>query len=108
LRPLLSDEVYGAFDSVMKGRDERKEKVAFTFVGVKEARISHAVLKGRMAEVTVTFNAQYISAASNEAGAIIDGDPKSVRDANDIWTFARDVRASDPNWKLVATTYGEA
>jgi predicted lipid-binding transport protein (Tim44 family) len=108
LRPLLNDEVYGAFDSVMKGRDERKEKVIFTFVGVKEARISHAVLKGRVAEVTVTFNAQYISSTSNEAGAIIEGDPKSIRDANDIWTFARNVGASDPNWTLVATTYGEA
>jgi predicted lipid-binding transport protein (Tim44 family) len=108
LRPLLSDEVYGAFDSVIKGREERKEKVDFTFVSVKDARISHAALKGRTAEVTVTFHAQYISATSNAAGAVIDGDPKTVRDANDIWTFARDVRASDPNWTLVATTYGEA
>lgn len=108
LKPLLSDEVYGAFDGVIKGREERKEKVTFSFVGVKDARISHAALKGRTAEVTITFQAQYISSTSNEAGAVIDGDPKSVRDANDIWTFARDVRASDPNWTLVATTYGEA
>ena len=108
LRPLLSDEVYAAFDGVIKGREERKEKVAFTFVGVKDARISHAILKGRTAEVTVTFTAQYISATSSENGAVIDGDPKSVRDAHDIWTFARDVRSNDPNWTLVATTYGEA
>jgi predicted lipid-binding transport protein (Tim44 family) len=108
LRPLLSDEVYAAFDAVIKGREERKEKVAFTFVGVKDARISHAILKGRTAEVTVTFAAQYISATSSENGAVVDGDPKSVRDAHDIWTFARDVRSNDPNWTLVATTYGEA
>jgi predicted lipid-binding transport protein (Tim44 family) len=108
LRPLLSDEVYAAFDAVIKCREERKEKVAFTFVGVKDARISHAILKGRTAEVTVTFAAQYISATSSENGAVVDGDPKSVRDAHDIWTFARDVRSNDPNWTLVATTYGEA
>jgi predicted lipid-binding transport protein (Tim44 family) len=107
LRPLLSDEVYGAFDGVIKGREERKEKVSFTFVGVKDAHVSHAALKGRMAEVTVTFQAQYISATSNEAGAIVDGDPKTMRDANDIWTFARDVQSSDPNWTLVATHYDE-
>jgi len=108
LRPLLSDEVFAAFDGVIKGRQERKEKVTFTFVGVKDARISHAALKGRTAEVTVTFAAQYISSTGSENGAVIEGDPKSVRDAHDIWTFARDVRASDPNWTLVATTYGEA
>ena len=108
LRPLLSDEVYGAFDNVIMGREQRKETVNFSFVGVKDARISHAALKGRSAEVTVAFDAQYISATSNESGAVIDGDPKAVRDAADIWTFARDVRAGDPNWTLVATTYGEA
>ena len=108
LRPLLSDEVYAAFDAVIKGREERKEKVTFTFIGVKDARISHAALKGRTAEVTVTFNAQNISSTVGENGAVVDGDPKTMRDAHDIWTFARDVRASDPNWNLVATTYGEA
>ena len=108
LRALLSDEVYGAFDGVIKGREDRKEKVNFNFVGVKEARISHAALKGRLAEITVTFNAQYVSATLNAAGAVIDGDANAVRDAHDIWTFSRDVRASDPNWTLVATTYGEA
>ena len=31
------------------------------------------------------------------------GDPKRIREVPDIWTFARDVTASNPNWRLVAT-----
>jgi predicted lipid-binding transport protein (Tim44 family) len=104
LRPLLSDEVFGAFDGVMRGREERKESVNYTFVGLKTAHITHAEMNGRTAEVSVEFAAQFISATSNSAGEVIEGDPKAVRDVVDIWSFARDTRASDPNWALVATT----
>jgi predicted lipid-binding transport protein (Tim44 family) len=104
LRPLLSDEVYGAFDSVIRSREERGEKVAFTFVGYKDAKIVGASLKGRMAEVTAAFGAQFISATTDKNGNIVEGDGKTVRDVTDVWTFARDVRARDPNWTLVATS----
>jgi len=104
LRPLLNDEVFGAFDGAIRGREERGEKVEFTFVGFKEVKIVAAALKASLAEITVSFAAQFISATSNAQGALIDGDTKTVRDITDIWTFSRDVRARDPNWTLVATS----
>ncbi len=104
LRPLLSDEVYKAFDAAIGARESRHEKIAFTFVGFKDTKIVQAVLKNRSAEVTVAFGAQFISATSDAGGAVIEGDAKSVRDVTDVWTFARDTRARDPNWTLVATS----
>ncbi|MDP7392163.1 MAG: TIM44-like domain-containing protein, partial [Alphaproteobacteria bacterium] len=32
-----------------------------------------------------------------------EGDPSASVRITDIWTFARDVNSSDPNWILVAT-----
>ena len=32
-----------------------------------------------------------------------DADHVNVAEVTDIWTFARDARSRDPNWKLVAT-----
>jgi len=104
LKPLLSDEVFAAFSQVISGRETRKETVAFTFVGFKDVKIVHAALKGRSAEITLAFGSQFISATSDSSGAILTGDTKSVRDVTDVWTFARDVRARDPNWLLVATS----
>lgn len=104
LKPLLSDDVFSAFDGGIRAREDAKQKTAFTFVGFKDAKITHAGLKGRTSEVTVTFNAQYISATTAPDGTVVDGDAKSVRDVTDVWTFARDTRASDPNWHLVGTT----
>ncbi len=104
LRPLLSDEVYAAFDGVIRGREERHEKVVFTFVGFKDVKIAHAALKGRVAEITVALGAQFISLTMDANGATIEGDGKTVRDVTDVWTFSRDSRARDPNWTLVATS----
>jgi predicted lipid-binding transport protein (Tim44 family) len=108
LRPLLSDEVYATFDAAIRAREARQEKIAFTFVGFKDAKIVHAALKERMAEVTMQFAAQFISATTNAAGAVVDGDPKALHDVTENWTFSRDTRAGDPNWILVATGEPEA
>jgi len=39
-------------------------------------------------------------------GSIVDGDPERVIEKTDYWTFARDTRATNPNWALVATSSG--
>jgi predicted lipid-binding transport protein (Tim44 family) len=57
-----------------------------------------------VAEITVRFTAQFVSATTDASGAVVAGDSKAVRDVADIWTFARDTHSSDPNWILVATT----
>jgi len=104
LRPLLSEEVYAAFDGVIRSHEERKEKIDFTFVGFSDAKITHAELKNRIAEITVTFAAKYISTTAGQDGAIVEGDPKAVREVTDVWTFARDTGSRDPNWTLIATS----
>lgn len=107
LKPLLSGEVYTAFDAAMRGREERQEKVSFTFVGFKDSKIVEATLKGKAADIAIAFTAQFISATTDAHEAVIEGDPKSVREVTDIWAFERNVRASDPNWTLVHTSGAE-
>ncbi len=107
LKNLLSKEVYDGFVSAIDDRESRKETVESTFVGIEKAEIVEAALKSGMAQVTVRFKSQLISATKNEDGAIIDGDPNLVTDVTDIWTFSREVAAKDPNWKLVATESAE-
>lgn len=106
LRPLLSDEVFATFEGVIKGREEKKQRVEFKFIGIHSARITGAELVSRNAEVTVTFDSEFTMATFDEAGALVDGDAKGPHTVTDIWTFARDVRAKDPNWALVATASG--
>ena len=106
LRPLLSDDVFDTFERAIKSREARNIRVDFTFLKLKGSRISGAEMKGRTAEVTVTFESEVMMAGYDPSGALVEGDAKTPHSVTDIWTFARDTNSRDPNWALVATASG--
>jgi predicted lipid-binding transport protein (Tim44 family) len=103
LKGLLSKEVLEGFEAAIKERESRGEVVKSTFVGIDKASITQAVIKQSEAQITVRIVSQLISATFDRDGKLIDGDQENVAEVTDIWTFARDVRSRDPNWKLIAT-----
>ncbi len=103
LKNLLSREVYDGFVSAIAEREQRNEKVQSSFVGIDKASIVSAEMKGTEAHVTLRIVSELISATRDKTGEVIDGDPETVAEVKDVWTFARDTRSRDPNWKLVAT-----
>ena len=103
LKNLLSREVYDGFVAAIADRESRTEKIESSFVGIDKAEIVSAEMKGSEAHVTLRIVSELISATRNSGGEVIDGDPETVAEVQDVWTFARDTRSRDPNWKLVAT-----
>ncbi|MBE7183977.1 MAG: Tim44 domain-containing protein [Methylobacterium mesophilicum] len=103
LKNLLSREVYDGFVAAIDDREARGEKVQSSFVGINKAEIVGADVKGSEAQVTLRVISELISATRDRAGEVIDGDPENVSEVKDVWTFSRDTRSRDPNWKLVAT-----
>ena len=103
LKNLLSREVYEGFVAAIAERENRSEKIQSSFVGIDKADIVSAEMKGGEAHVTLRIVSELISATRDSAGSVIDGDPETVAEVKDVWTFARDTRSRDPNWKLVAT-----
>ncbi|MBN9138358.1 MULTISPECIES: Tim44/TimA family putative adaptor protein [unclassified Phyllobacterium] len=103
LKSLLSREVFDGFVSAIADRESRGEKVQSSFVGINKADITGAEMKGTEAHVTVRVVSELISATLDKDGNVIDGDKEAVAEVKDVWTYARDTRSKDPNWKLVAT-----
>lgn len=103
LKNLLSREVFEGFSSAIGDRESRGEQIDQSFVGINRAEVVEAELKGNLAHVSVKFVSELISATRDRAGVVVSGDPKRIKEVVDIWTFAREVGARDPNWKLVAT-----
>ena len=103
LKQLLSAEVFEGFESAIRERETRGEKVLSSLVGIDKADIIEVEVKNRTAYVTVKFVSELISVTRDADGEVIEGDPKKVREVTDIWTFAREVASKNPNWKLVAT-----
>ena len=107
LKNLLSREVYEGFEAAIKEREQRGETVETRFVSLDKADITGAEVRGKTAQVTVRFVSQLISVTRDKNGNVTDGSPDKVTEVTDVWTFARDTSARDPNWKLVATEAGQ-
>lgn len=101
----LSPEVLESFNEVIKVREEQGLTIEANFVGVRELSLQEATFDRDLkeAELTVKFVGELTSVVRNAEGAIVEGNPNEIKRQRDVWTFARIMGASDPNWQLVAT-----
>jgi len=103
LRTLLNDEVFDDFSAAIKQRDEAGEKLDFTLIGIKAAEVIDARVDGRMAFITMRFDSEQVNITRDKDDNIVSGDPNQIEKISDIWIFARNTQARDPNWTLVET-----
>ena len=103
LKDLLSKDVFDDFVGAITERETRGEKVDTSFVSIDKSDVTDASLKGATASITVRFVSKLITSTKDSSGAVIDGNPEKIADLADVWTFAREIGARDPNWRLVST-----
>jgi len=103
LRNLLEKDVYDGFEKAIKDREAAGNTVDFTFVGLPKVEIIDAELDKRVAAVTIHFDAEVVQATRDSEGNLIEGNADQVQTISDEWTFSRNTKSRDPNWKLVAT-----
>ena len=103
LRPLLADDVYDNFARAVRDRQAAGETLETRIERIADADVVEARMDGRTALVTVKFVSEQMNVVRDRNGAVVDGDPNAVVEAVDVWTFARNTRASNPNWALVET-----
>lgn len=104
LKNLLEKDVYDGFEKAISEREAAGHKIDFTFVGLPRIEISEAELDRRNANVTIRFHAEVVSATRDKDGNLVEGNADQVTTIADEWTFARNPKSRDPNWKLVATS----
>lgn len=103
LKALLDKDVYDGFEQVISEREAAGQNVDFTFVGLPGVDISEVDFDKKTAQITIRYRAEIVSATRDSSGTLVEGNADQVMTIKDEWTFARNVRSRDPNWKLVAT-----
>lgn len=105
IRPFIGADVEHSFGEAIEARREQGLTVESKFVGMRELALQDATYNAttREAEVSVRFVGEITSVVKNAAGEIVEGKPTEIKRQRDVWTFARKMGASDPNWQLVAT-----
>ena len=103
LRFLCDDDVYDSFVESMDAREAKGEVLENRLVRIEEARIIDASYDQPMARVTMRFDADIASMVKDADGNVIGGSMTDAVESHDIWTFMRDVKNGDRNWKLDET-----
>jgi predicted lipid-binding transport protein (Tim44 family) len=103
LRGLMAPEAFANFDNAIRARAAAGHVLSTTVVSIDGATIKAAQLAGANAQINVRFASKLASVTRDREGAVVEGSPTEVADHLDLWTFARDVRSRDPNWRLTAT-----
>jgi predicted lipid-binding transport protein (Tim44 family) len=78
--------------------------VDFTFVGLPKIEFSEAEYDKKKVLITIRFHAEVVSAPRDKDGTLVDGNADQVQTIADAWTFARNPKSRDPNWKVVTTS----
>jgi predicted lipid-binding transport protein (Tim44 family) len=100
---LANDEVRGAFEAAIDARDAAGETVDNRLVAIERAAIEDARLNGKVAEIEIRFDAFIAAVTRNREGEVIAGSLSDAVPTKDLWTFQRDLKSRDPNWRLVET-----
>jgi predicted lipid-binding transport protein (Tim44 family) len=103
LKPLLSPKLYADFDHGIAERELQGHATATDIHRILSARVTEAHLGGTMAYVTVHYTVEQTSVTCDKTGAVVEGNADHIATVEDIWTFTRDTRSSDPNWILIET-----
>ncbi len=104
LKNLLEKDVFEGFQRAIGEREAAGQKIDFTFVGLPKVEIADAEYDRKNVLVTVRFHAEVVSATRSKDGEIVEGNADQVQTIADEWTFARNPKSRDPNWKVVATS----
>ncbi|MBL42994.1 MAG: translocase [Rhodospirillaceae bacterium] len=103
LRALLDDDVYNDFYKAIEERNEREEHLETTIVSINSKEIIESNINDSVIDLTVKFSSEVINTIRDKDGELISEGSHGPDNIIDIWTFSRDTRSNDLNWKLIAT-----
>lgn len=100
---LTEDAVRDEFVAALDAREAAGETLDNRLVTIESARVSDAVVEGRVARITVQFDADIAAVTRDAEGNVIAGSLTDAVETHDVWTFQRVLKSDDPNWKLADT-----
>lgn len=100
---LCDADVLASFEQAIAARDAEGHVLDNRLVRIEKAQIVEASVNGRIAEVALRFEADIAAVTRDKDGNVIAGSLTDAIGTRDVWTFTRDIRSADPNWKLSET-----
>jgi len=102
LKILLDEKIYQGYQKDIEKRIKKKENFEITIINIKEPIIKHAKVVDKRAQITLEYESEQIHLLKNSKGDIIEGDSNQILNISEQWTFSRELKSRNPNWKLLS------
>ncbi len=100
LSNLLSEDTLAVYNDAITER-EKSGYTQITDLGrLRKTSINSAHVDGNTARVAVLYEADLTSALLDDDGNIVQGDPDILSSISEVWTFEKNLKSSDPTWRL--------
>lgn len=101
LSDLLDIEMMKKFANQIVSRENLKQQAEINVLKITSATIETVKITMNDAEITVKFIAEAILNVMDQKQKIILGDQNKIEKLINNWIFRRNLKASDPTWKLI-------
>lgn len=103
VRGFLDPEIAAAFDEAVAERQAAGQVLDNRLIQIEQALIAAANTTGKVATITVRFEADIAAITRDAEGNVVAGSLSDAVQTRDRWTFRRDLGTNDPNWILIET-----
>ena len=100
---LAVPDVRDAFAAAIAERTTAGHVLDNRLVAIEQASVVDAALDGKVARITMRFDAAIAAVTRDADGQVVAGSLTDAVDAHDLWTFTRTLKSGDPDWKLADT-----
>tara|TARA_B100001057_G_scaffold313870_1_gene313995 strand:- start:141 stop:818 length:678 start_codon:yes stop_codon:yes gene_type:complete len=102
LKILLDQKIYHSYQKDIEKRIKKNEKFEITIINIKEPIVKYAKVVDKNAQITLEYESEQIHLLKNSKGDIIEGDSNQILNISEQWTFSRELKLRNPNWKLLS------
>ena len=106
IKHILSTNVFSFFSKEIISRAKKKYILEHSLISLKSAGIEKINVKFSIGDIVVKFVSEQVNLLKNEKGKILKGNDEYIENHTNYWTFSKDLKSSNPNWKLVLTKAG--
>ncbi len=106
IKYLLGANVFSIFSREIKSRARKKHVLEHTLISIKSAGIEKINVKSSIADIVVKFVSEQVNLLKNQKGKILKGNDEYVENHINYWTFSKNLKSNNPNWKLIVTKAG--
>ena len=100
---LCDKDVYESFAQAIGARVAEGHTLENRLIRIDKVQIADASLSGSVASLMLRFDADIAAVTRDRDGNVVAGSMTDAVPTHDVWTFSRDIKSNDPNWKLTET-----